>query len=372
LSIINSPSANVAVFRSIIEENTTLYVSTSGNDITGDGSLSNPWKTPHRALEWLSDKFIKTNKTVTIKCLDGIYSISETLIPQHPCGHLITLSGETVLEKTLNSIQSSSGSSGDYSIVLNLNNVTDIETDNYIIIPYNVSGGTNTTYACGCHKITNVDSANNRITIKSTHRKGAPSGAVSGTVKIFKTVFDCSVEFINIRRQCAFNIENFVIKKESTGGGDRGINVKYGGYLRASNSIGISGFAVGATIYGTGVLKDCAISSSTDYSGVELYNNAKLDCQKSVISGCAHHGLYVYYGSIAYARYLVSTGNVYNGMFAGYTSTIVAIDSSSTGNGDYGWKAYYNSVIRRTGSCTGGNNTNGDNNATYGSYVKTS
>lgn len=50
----------------IIRSNLTLYCSNSGNDTTGDGTSSSPWKTLNKAIDWLNDKQITTSATVTI------------------------------------------------------------------------------------------------------------------------------------------------------------------------------------------------------------------------------------------------------------------------------------------------------------------
>ena len=56
---------------------TTYYVTTSGNDSTGDGSQANPWATPHRAIDFLSSKRLKVTEgfpRVTINVGVGTYN----------------------------------------------------------------------------------------------------------------------------------------------------------------------------------------------------------------------------------------------------------------------------------------------------------
>lgn len=61
-----------------ITGSTTLYVSTSGNDTTGDGSLSTPFATPHRVMEYLSTKVIQEDPgggtRVTVNVGVGTYN----------------------------------------------------------------------------------------------------------------------------------------------------------------------------------------------------------------------------------------------------------------------------------------------------------
>lgn len=56
---------------------TTYYVATTGSDTTGDGSASNPWATPHKALDYLSSKSLKVTEgfpRVTISVGVGTYN----------------------------------------------------------------------------------------------------------------------------------------------------------------------------------------------------------------------------------------------------------------------------------------------------------
>ena len=49
-----------------------LYVSTIGSDITGDGSINNPYSTINKAL-------IISNNGDTIKLMNGTYNINDSI-----------------------------------------------------------------------------------------------------------------------------------------------------------------------------------------------------------------------------------------------------------------------------------------------------
>lgn len=56
---------------------TTYYVTTSGNDSTGDGSQARPWATPHRAMDYLSTRRIHVTEgftRVTVSVGVGTYN----------------------------------------------------------------------------------------------------------------------------------------------------------------------------------------------------------------------------------------------------------------------------------------------------------
>jgi hypothetical protein len=77
----------------VISSNTTLYISPSGNDSTSDGTVSNPWATPHRALEYLNGSWISPDAIVTINAQNGTYNLSRQIDVQHPCGANISIEG---------------------------------------------------------------------------------------------------------------------------------------------------------------------------------------------------------------------------------------------------------------------------------------
>ena len=63
-----------------INDDMTLYVATNGDDEKNTGlSKTSPFATPHRALEYLHDKFITGNAVVTISCEEGVYTFSKPI-----------------------------------------------------------------------------------------------------------------------------------------------------------------------------------------------------------------------------------------------------------------------------------------------------
>ena len=102
----------------------TIYLAATGDDDTGDGSSGTPWLTVTKALSWLRDKWIATDATVTIQLADGAYGITSPITVQHPCGAQIQIVGENTYAVSMTSVQSSSGSAGAWSIVLNLSDVS--------------------------------------------------------------------------------------------------------------------------------------------------------------------------------------------------------------------------------------------------------
>jgi len=81
-----------------INTNLQLYVSTSGNDTTGDGlSVGTAWATPHKAMNWLSQFKIMDSNTVTINVGAGAYNFTNPIHLRHPDGMRIEIVGATML-----------------------------------------------------------------------------------------------------------------------------------------------------------------------------------------------------------------------------------------------------------------------------------
>jgi hypothetical protein len=89
--------ANLIPFTKILTANTSIYIATTGNDSTGDGSVGLPYLTPHKAYEHLQDYFLGAGVIATIQCAAGTYTIASTLIPYHPQGSQVLLKGATML-----------------------------------------------------------------------------------------------------------------------------------------------------------------------------------------------------------------------------------------------------------------------------------
>jgi hypothetical protein len=62
-----------------INSSINLYVSTTGNDTTGNGSSGNPWATINKAIVSLSNSHICTDGNVTINVADGTYNSMSTV-----------------------------------------------------------------------------------------------------------------------------------------------------------------------------------------------------------------------------------------------------------------------------------------------------
>lgn len=318
-----------AGYQPLISSDVTFYVSTTGSDVTGDGSSGAPWATIGRALEYLGPYAISSTATVTISVADGVYTPSTPYTLIHKFGTRIIITGANSYTKTVSSVYAATGSSGAWSVTLSLNNVTNITTSDYIIIT-GCSGGTNPTYLNGCHQITNVDSGNNRITILSKHKAAAsPSGAVATTSAIvIKTIingidgaFHCTTVFGSITKMVCVG-----------DGTDIGVNCINGGSnLTITAPFGVSNYDRGILAdYSGAITCESSVVSGCGYIGFLAIRRGAIVNWYSVVSGCtigylAHQSGFIY-------PYLGIPTGCGTGVYSISCSTIIATSVAPSGN----------------------------------------
>lgn len=86
---------------------TTVYVTTTGNDNTGDGTESNPFATPHRAFDYINAKDVSDNAELHVSVGIGSYSY----------GLYITNGGSGYTDNRLMEVSGGSGSGAKVGIV---------------------------------------------------------------------------------------------------------------------------------------------------------------------------------------------------------------------------------------------------------------
>ena len=319
--------------------NTTLYVATTGNDTTGDGSIGNPWLTIGKALSYLTDKWIDKGSFVTIQVGDGNFAISTTLTVNHPHGDRLSLVGTNTHDKTLSSVQSSSGSAGAWSYILNVNTVTDLAVDDYVLIraPAN---GTRPTHLAGCHQITNVDAINSRITIAVKHKHAsAASGAVTGTVTCVKTrITVTGTDGLVVVPTCSLSFVDKIIMAGDATAGKTGFLLTYGtaassgGAIAFGNGVGSVNFTYGVQCVGGSVIGGIVCSGHLA-SGIQLFNGGKLYASLGVVcSGNGAFGVFATLNSSAYCPASICTGNSDSGFGASVKGSISGSSSTLTAN----------------------------------------
>jgi hypothetical protein len=346
-----------------ITTDTTAYVATTGSDVTGDGSSDSPFASVAGALDWLKDKPINDGIRVFIMIKDGHYTGLDTIYINLSDKKNIFIQGENSHDISLTSVQSSSGSAGNWSVVLNVSSVADVVVGDYVIVNNDLTGGSTRQTIMGCWEVTNVDSGNTRITIKSTSKYGSiASGAVTGTITVMKAILSFATDNhgIMVDNGGFITINNFVVV------GDTSANSYYGIASQRSASIGsvstgpigVNGFSYGFRTERAGAMQLNAQSSSCNNvkdgfscssGSVMIADNttsvgnsgngysittATLYCQNSISIGNQFSGIYAVMNSVMNAYSAIAIYNMSHGILSDYGATIYIKDGGS----------YYNNV----------------------------
>ena len=86
----NNPLANLK----FIAEDTVIYLSPTGSDSLGDGSLASPYRTLAHAMTKAREFTIVGNSTLTIRLLKGSYTLDTNVDLYHPQGGNLVIEGD--------------------------------------------------------------------------------------------------------------------------------------------------------------------------------------------------------------------------------------------------------------------------------------
>lgn len=325
-----------AEYRAIrpIYDSYTITVGASGYDYT----------TVSAAIASLNGRTIMPSAQVTIEIQDETVVESAQISVVHPNSDRIIIKGKTQYSTTLSSIQSTSGSVGAYTFVLNVGSVSNISVNDYVLI-YSSTGGTNPNAVLGCWKVTNVDGVNTRISVATTNKKASlPSGAVTGSIIIHKNVISWATAATGgIYAEANLvgpTLQNLTMEgSKSATSGNNGLT----GTLRGGtgdNRVGVSGFyrcidASGSKLEFTDVVVSSAVNR-----GVSSIANGTVYVTNGVVSGCGSSGVTAttasYIGADS-ARAVANTGAGFATSLLG--GTVYANSATSIHNTTWGFQA---------------------------------
>ena len=91
-SAIRIPQGGLGV--NVIDTVTTFHCSPSGDDINGDGSISNPFNTPGRALNDIERMFFTDRGHAIIRCHEGTYDLINPIVVNNTSHKTISIMGD--------------------------------------------------------------------------------------------------------------------------------------------------------------------------------------------------------------------------------------------------------------------------------------
>jgi len=329
-----------------IDEDFTVYVSLTGDDVTGNGEVGTPFATPRKGMEELLrfaltssdlDLDLSTPK-ITLKIDKGLYTSDSQLLLGHDLasnfvveGYDSSVGGTVSYDMTnVNSVTVDGGDSHIYDIVIAVDDVGEIEIDDYIIISkiaYNASSKHH--LLNGAWQVTNVGSStiNFRfdysdvwVPIEDLYTWDQPAtGARISSFRVIKTVIRSTEEngtVIGVYNGKHINYMDWlaVESRPGLGVGDgtlHGRGIRVGGNSRAGlgQNIAVSRCLFGIEALNGGVIGLITSDNTDAYEGIGISScvygiralrNSNVDAYKGhllSISGC-RAGVYVNMGAV--------------------------------------------------------------------------
>ncbi len=173
----------------VITTETNVYVKTTGNDTTGDGSDGNSWASIDKALAVVGTWIL--NAVVNINIERGNYTETDTLEFRHPGGEFINILGD--YETDTLTYSSKTGSSGNWNITFSTTN-TSYYTVNDMVLIHTATGGVSPNTFLGTYDVLSVNPGVSVTLHTPSTKTPIGSGAVSATVSIPQVKFVRRIE----------------------------------------------------------------------------------------------------------------------------------------------------------------------------------
>lgn len=308
--------------------NETIYVRTTGNDTTGNGSSGSPFLTLERTIEYLGGLYIG-DYTIIVDIGEGVFTEAGTLSFQHPFGSQVTFQGvsEQITSQDTNSISASGTSLGynnlyRYDVTFILPVGKSVSVGDYIGVTA-VSGGTLPKALYGMHYVSGWVGGSRTATVQVVYRNGAPkaSGTVTCTVDLVKTVIAFSNKNgMKISGPYYGGIwRGLVIQGDWGGSGDAkyGVWCVNGAVVSLSNdssgdACGVVGFQNGIYAQNNSlVFADYVYVSKMGIGCCRAQNSGVINVRWAQLSGANNTGIYAFNGSTVAANSvkIVAVGN---------------------------------------------------------------
>ena len=262
-----TPAGLATSAKGLLAANTTIYVATTGSDATGDGSSAAPFASIAQALASIKNKLIASGVLVTIQVADGTYSISSTIVINHPDANKIQILGNMSAETSvaisaINTTAKTITVVGNY--VSNADATKNIQAGDIIILSGSSTSGLN-----GSYRVSSVSYDGTNTTV--TTQGALSSSTVGGGSVIIKPANRCVLNFSSSVSGFTISFSNLYllagVKIKSTGN-TTGVGVYcFGCPLVVIKYAVVDGFNNGVHGYpNTGIELDyCAIIGQNSY-----------------------------------------------------------------------------------------------------------
>lgn len=372
-----------------ISRNTTIFVSTSGNDTTGDGSAGSPYATLSKAAEHVAMWYSGVN-TVTVYVGPGIYTSHPVVELESITGNRVSFQGDAPDENNVTEIYDVTNQTGGFSLTVIMDSVQNdgenYAADYYLTIKEATAGSGAWELIQGCHKITAVDTVNKRVTVdvitKATDRPSEAACTAKGYVHPAVINFSGQAFDASIVRGQFLHVNNLTLVGNNKSEHGIVVNSGYCALGNEDNSADSSAFVAlvdfnrALNISDSGIVawqcvfSDCTygtyfLSSTvnviyTYYTGIEnwcfqLRSATSCDGRYLKMIGAGDTGLasgagVVLESSSLIGHHMEALYNAGNGMFVNEMSNLNAVSLISSNNGRRGLSVLGMAIARLSNS----------------------
>lgn len=331
---------------SLLERDLDLYVATTGNDTTGDGTQALPWATPHRAMAYLSKLVLATGVKATVFVADGDYTFTQSLNLGHPQGTQININGtSTTGTRPTGTALNGNGVRGNTTATESFNNT---KLRAYYNTRWQFNGCTGLFAELGGGVTVDKVLIRGSATA-STHGVRASKldgnyGTSLGCINLGATVAIHNFGGWNIMCNFGGSIEASFVT--STNAGVHGIGTSYGGAIVAADAT-ISNCAGSGIVtnLGGGITARNARSSNNSSYGFLVGSGGQINAISGIASNNASDGLRVSGGGSVNATSFTATSNAGNGISVSWGGSIIVDSATASSNSGYGINISYGGVV---------------------------
>lgn len=280
-------------------------------------SVPGDFNTLQDAINFLGDKRWSDDVMVYIDLQAGVHSFDSAIAITNK--NSLGIRGVTPLVKTVTSLVSTSGSSGNYSVVLQLGNTTGLQVNQYLNVESNRvvyldSGllGTGLPNAlAGCHKITAI--SGNNVTLNVKYVGTLPALTITGGWVVF-----CPTQ-LKFTSYTGLLISNSSVTLANIG-------------IIGNNVTGWWASTAGIIVSANSELKASKIGLAEFRSGLLSLYSARITITTGCFSG-NEIGILAAFGGVIEAYSCAFIGNSKGGVYAGAQGNITVGEFPALGNG---------------------------------------
>lgn len=299
-----------------------IYVETTGSDVTGTGTQTDPYATLGYALSVLDSSFIASDATVTIHVGSGLYTSATQLTISHTYGNRIVIEGDAPVTST--NITSVNGTPTLTSFSINVTSTTNIVAGDYVKITGTTGTGDHELIR-GIYEVISIPSSGvieinpNYQGLLATLTAITLSG---GTVQKQETILEFTgCHGIVVTNKDLRSLNDIVIVGDNTASKHGIITGHAYGVATSDNAGGTIDFGDNVNIYLFG-------GNAVHASHGGYINADYVTCTRNA------NGIYSGYNSVVSAKYALLTNTVDKGAIAEYGGLVDAEAASVHGCGE--------------------------------------